>query len=79
MKMNPQNPGGEVHAKPTMKGLEKYMVKGQGSVLGGTLQTKGALAAPGMSGMAKGAHVRSTHAKSSMSGTTVTGTSKACK
>lgn len=82
MKMNRQNPGGEVHSKPTMKGCEKYQTQGQGSVLGGKLQTNYALASPGMNGMSKGGHAsdakhKGGHAHTSFSGSAVTGTTKA--
>ena len=85
MKMSRQNPGGEIHAKPTMKGCEKYMDKGKGDVFQSDYPSstnpmrKQTVAAPGLSGMSKAGHVRSTHAHTSMSGSTVTGTSKACK
>lgn len=32
MKMSRQNPGGEGHTHPTMKGVEKYMKKGKGGL-----------------------------------------------
>ena len=78
MKMSRQNPGGEDKSERYMKGCEKFMDRGKGGVLGGSLQTKKALSAPGLSGMGKGAHVRSTaHAKTSFSGNTVSTTHKA--
>lgn len=78
--MSSQNPGGEVVTKPTMKGCEFGMKKGKGSDTGGTLQTRYSTNAPGMSGMGKGGHKQKTsHVLSSISGATVTGTSKACR
>ena len=79
MKMTTKNPGGEVHAKPTMKGCEKYMARGKGDlkpyVAGGLRKADagsfGALAGPKAAGTG--------HAKTSFSGATVTGSSKACK
>jgi len=84
VKMNRQNPGGEVHSKPTMKGCEKFITHGQGNVLGGTLQTKYALKAPGMEGLAKGGHTfgakhAGAHARTSFTGKNGSGYSKACK
>jgi hypothetical protein len=51
MKMNVQNPGGEEVSHRRMKGNEKYMRKGKGSVYQGEyLQTHAASKARGLSG-----------------------------
>jgi hypothetical protein len=55
MKMNRQNPGGEIATRPTMKGCEKYMAEGKGSIptnyAGAAYPgTKGSLKAPGLKG-----------------------------
>ena len=79
MKMNLQNPGGQMHSGPTMKGCEKHMMKGKGDlkpyVSGGLRKADagsfGALSGPKAAGTG--------HAKTSFSGATVTGSSKACK
>lgn len=80
--MNRQNPGGEVVTKPTMKGCEFGMKKGKGSDVGGTLQTKYSMNAPGMNGWRPAGAVlpRSTdHAKSSVSATVKAASHKATK
>lgn len=56
MKMNRQNPGGECHSHPSMKGCEKYMARGKGDIAtnyaGAAYPgTRGSLAAPGLKGM----------------------------
>ena len=78
MKMNRQNPGGEAYSKPTMKGCEKYRARGKNDMFGGGLQTKYAAASPGMSGMSMGGHnPKHKGGAASLSGSTVTGTTKA--
>ena len=52
MKMNQQNPGGEIATRPTMKGCEKYMARGKGDLKTYTDsgQTKFALSRKGLEG-----------------------------
>ena len=52
MKMNRQNPGGEIATRPSMKGCEKYLARGKGDLKTYTDsgQTKFALKAPGLKG-----------------------------
>mgnify|MGYP001193025151 CR=1 FL=1 len=75
MKMNRQNPGGEGQMTKSMKGCEQYMKKGQGDLKPYGLTTKYSAQERGLEGKTKGGHVRSTaHAKTSFTGSTVTGT-----
>lgn len=83
MKMNPQNPGGEDMSERRMKGCEKYMRKGKGEITPYPVPSpmkKEDLAGEGAIARSKGAHIQSTsHAHSSMSGATVTGSGKGLK
>lgn len=81
MKRNAQNPGGEIETRPTMKGCEFGMKKGKGTDVGGTLATPYSMNAPGMKGFGHSAHQTpgrmGKHTHTSMTGDTVSGTSKA--
>ena len=83
MKMNRQNPGGEVVTRPTMKGSEKYQARGQGSVLGAYPQIGSnspcKLEGKTMGGHAYGSKHAGAHVRTSTKGSTVTGSHKACK
>lgn len=72
MKMDRQNPGGEGALKGSMKGCEQYQAKGKGDLKSFTPQSgMGSLSGPAARGTG--------HAKTSISGSTVSGSSKACR
>ena len=74
MKMNQQNPGGEGQMTKSMKGCEQYQARGKGDLKPYGLTTRYAASERGLSGMGKGAHVRSSaHANKSFTGSTITG------
>jgi hypothetical protein len=77
MKMNRQNPGGEGSLKTGYAPgqMKKFDKKADGDLKPYGLTTKYSAREPGLSGMAKGAHVqKSGHANKSFTGSTVTGT-----
>lgn len=77
MKMNRQNPGGEIVTRHTMKGSEKYQARGKGDMTNAGYQEtpspmkKTSMGGDGhLQGKSRGGHVRSTaHAHTSMQGT----------
>jgi hypothetical protein len=72
MKMNQQNPGGEGALKGGMKGCEMGLKKGQGNL-------KSFTSKPGMGSLSGPSTGGTGHSPKSMSGATVSGSSKACK
>lgn len=72
MKMNVQNPGGEGALKGSMKGCEFGMKKGEGNLKQFTQQ-------PGMGSLSGSKDLGKSHVNTAFSGSTVSGSSKACR
>lgn len=85
MKMNRQNPGGENPTPRTMKGCEKYMARGKGSIETGYAPGRMKKFDQGSEGALQGAakagsvYIPGGHALTSTSGATVTGSGKGLK
>ena len=72
MKMSRQNPGGEGALKGSMKGCESYQARGKGDL-------KPFTPGKGIGGLSGPKTPGSGHVHKSMSGSTVSGSSKACR